>query len=114
QPVREPRDPVEMLTERGAVLAVEESDPIGVAFDRRKEQPVIDELFHVIPPRIATLLRSERAEWRSMTENPGLEPGYGPATPVGDNLLIDFVRQSAAAYAEFGLARGDRVERIEG
>ena len=45
-PRREPGDPVEMLAERGAVLAVEEADAIGVALHGRQQQPVVDELFH--------------------------------------------------------------------
>jgi GNAT superfamily N-acetyltransferase len=47
-----------------------------------------------------------------MTETPDLENGYGAATRAGDNLLNDFVQESAAAYAGFGVARGDRVERV--
>ncbi len=47
-----------------------------------------------------------------MSETPGLETGCGPTTPVGDNLLYDFVQESVAAYAGFATARGDRVERL--
>jgi hypothetical protein len=49
-----------------------------------------------------------------MTETSALPNGYGPANPAGDNLLNDFVQESAASYAGFGRARGDRVERIAG
>jgi GNAT superfamily N-acetyltransferase len=49
-----------------------------------------------------------------MTGPPELETGYGRASPGGDNLLNDFVQESAASYAAFGAARGDRLERVEG
>jgi len=49
-----------------------------------------------------------------MTETAALPNGYGPSNPAGDNLLNDFVQESAASYAGFGAARGDRVERIRG
>ncbi len=49
-----------------------------------------------------------------MTDRSPLETGAGSASPPGDNLLDDFVRESAESYAAFGRARGDRVERIDG
>jgi hypothetical protein len=49
-----------------------------------------------------------------MTEVPRLETGYGPSSAPGDNLVNDFVQESAESYAAFGRARGDRVERIDG
>jgi ribosomal protein S18 acetylase RimI-like enzyme len=48
-----------------------------------------------------------------MTGTPELDPGYGPSTATGDNLLNDFVQESAASYSAFGAARGDRVGRVE-
>jgi len=48
-----------------------------------------------------------------MTESSELETGYGAATAAGDNLLNDFVQESAASYAAFAAARGDRIERVE-
>jgi hypothetical protein len=49
-----------------------------------------------------------------MARTPELETGYGPSSPGGDNLLNDFVQESAASYAAFGAARGDRLGRVEG
>jgi hypothetical protein len=49
-----------------------------------------------------------------MAETSELESGYGPTSRRGDNLLNDFVQESAASYAGFGNARADRVERIDG
>jgi GNAT superfamily N-acetyltransferase len=49
-----------------------------------------------------------------MTETSELRNGYGPSNPRGDNLLNDFVQESAESYAAFGVARGDRVERLDG
>ena len=49
-----------------------------------------------------------------MAETSELESGYGPTSRRGDNLLNDFVQESAESYAAFGDARADRVERIEG
>jgi hypothetical protein len=49
-----------------------------------------------------------------MTESSALRSGYGPSNPAGDNLLNDFVQETAASYADFGIARGDRVERVNG
>jgi hypothetical protein len=49
-----------------------------------------------------------------MTEESELETGYGSTSPGGDNLLNDFVQESAASYAAFGAARGDRLGRVEG
>jgi hypothetical protein len=43
-----------------------------------------------------------------------LEDGYGSATPPGDNVLNDFVQESAASYAAFASARGDRQTRVPG
>jgi len=47
-----------------------------------------------------------------MTGAAELETGYGPSTPVGDNLLNDFVQETAVSFAAFGAARGDRLERV--
>jgi hypothetical protein len=49
-----------------------------------------------------------------MAGPPALETGYGPSSPGGDNVLNDFVQESAASYAAFGAARGDRLGRVEG
>jgi GNAT superfamily N-acetyltransferase len=49
-----------------------------------------------------------------MTETSELDSGYGPSSRSGDNLLNDFVQETAASFAAFGGARGDRVERIDG
>jgi hypothetical protein len=49
-----------------------------------------------------------------MTETSELRSGYGPSSPRGDNLLNDFVQETAESFAAFGTARGDRVERIAG
>jgi hypothetical protein len=43
-----------------------------------------------------------------MAETSELESGYGPTSRRGDNLLNDFVQESAASYAGFGNARADR------
>jgi GNAT superfamily N-acetyltransferase len=48
-----------------------------------------------------------------MTGTPELETGYGRSSPGGDNRLNDFVQESAASYAAFGTARGDRTARVE-
>src|SRR6478609_8997985 len=48
-----------------------------------------------------------------MTES-GLETGYGPRSPRADHLLNDFVQECAESFRAFGVARGDRVERVEG
>jgi GNAT superfamily N-acetyltransferase len=48
-----------------------------------------------------------------MTGSSELEKGYGPSSPRGDNLLNDFVQESAESYVAFGVARGDRVGRVE-
>jgi GNAT superfamily N-acetyltransferase len=39
-----------------------------------------------------------------------LENGYAPATPTGDNLLLDFARGEAAAFGEVIDVLGGRVE----
>ena len=49
-----------------------------------------------------------------MTGTSELQTGYGTASPGGDNLLNDFVQESAASYAAFGAARGDRLGRVDG
>jgi hypothetical protein len=49
-----------------------------------------------------------------MAASEDLATGYGAATPPGDNLLNDFVRENAGSFAAFARARGDRVARIEG
>jgi GNAT superfamily N-acetyltransferase len=43
------------------------------------------------------------------TDEP-LETGYGPETPVGDNLCNDYAQHLAAGYVSLAQARGDRVE----
>jgi GNAT superfamily N-acetyltransferase len=43
-----------------------------------------------------------------------LETGYGPHVPPGDNVCNDFVQESAASFAAFATARGDRVARVDG
>jgi len=48
-----------------------------------------------------------------MSESPELETGYGPTSPGGDNLVNDFVRESAASFVAFGAARGDRIGHVE-
>jgi hypothetical protein len=42
-----------------------------------------------------------------------LENGSRTTTPAGDNLLNDFARAEAAAYAQLVSAAGGRVERVE-
>ena len=42
-----------------------------------------------------------------------LETGNGPSTPHGDNLLNDFARGEADAFAELARARGERVVEDE-
>ena len=49
-----------------------------------------------------------------MAAAPELETGYGPSSPGGDNLLNDFVQESAASFAAFAAARGDRLGRVDG
>ena len=75
QPGRKARDPVEMLTERRAILALEEPRTIGVAFHRGKQQVVIDELFHVpvpLAPRPSARLDASRR--RGQNDPPWPEP----------------------------------------
>jgi len=49
-----------------------------------------------------------------MAEESALETGYGSTSPGGDNLLNDFVQESADSYRSFGTARGDRMDRVDG
>jgi hypothetical protein len=44
-----------------------------------------------------------------MTGNEVLETGYGDATPPADNLLNDFVRGAAVAFASLAAARGEAI-----
>jgi GNAT superfamily N-acetyltransferase len=43
-----------------------------------------------------------------------LASGYGPGTPVADNLCNDFVQETATSFAALAKARGDRVAEIDG
>ena len=49
-----------------------------------------------------------------MTETEPLETGYGPSVPPGDNLINDFVQETADSYRALAAARGDRARRVDG
>ena len=60
----------------------------------------------------STLARPN-ARLNSVTDET-LETGYGPGAPPGDTLANDFVQESAASFAGFARARGDRVRADRG
>jgi len=64
-------------------------------------------------PRHSTLLAGA-TRLHGMADNDELATGYGPGTPVGDNLCNDFQRETAGSYAELARARGDRLQAGDG
>jgi ribosomal protein S18 acetylase RimI-like enzyme len=105
-----------MLVEGCGVVAVDEAHAVGVSLYRRQQEAVIDEFLHDLSLRASTstLARVDtRLHWMADDLVP-LETGYGPTAPPNDNLCNDFVQGSAASFAAFATARGDRCDRVDG
>ena len=94
-----------MLAEGGVVVAVEEARPIGVALHRRAAAGG-DTRALSWPVPLARARRRDRSTlvgrreqndrpWPTIRPRNGLRPGPAPA---GDNLLNDFVQESADSY----------------